>query len=121
MNGYPKVVATVQDYKNLLADPNYQAQALQELQNLVFNFDDRGVNQPTTSINPNDPNSDYNTVEVVNPYPVHRQKGFTNWYALVALYAKNTLSTGQTVHQRFLQIMATFTPTVINDAPVVVT
>jgi hypothetical protein len=120
MEGYPKVIATVQDFKNLLADPNHKAQALADLWNLI-QFDDRGVTQPTTPINPNDPNSDFNTVEVVNPYPVHHQKGFNNWYALAALYAENTLGTGQTVHQRFMQIMSTFTPAEISDAPVVVT
>ena len=113
MEGYPKVIATVQDFKNLFTHPEYKALAIKELK-MLMDFDDRGVTQPTTPKNPSDPNSDYNTIRVVNPYPVHMQKGFPRWSVVVKLYA---LITGQTV----ASIMGNYTPAQINAAPVVLT
>jgi len=75
MIGYPQVIATVQDFQNLLDDPDFREQVLIELQTLQ-DFDDRGVTMAIKPLNPEDPESEFETVIIENPNPVHRQKGF---------------------------------------------
>ncbi len=75
MRGYPKKVATKQDYVNLLSDENYREQALLDLQ-AIADLDDKQVQRATTLIDPGDPEKGYNTETIDNPNPVWKQKGF---------------------------------------------
>lgn len=66
MQGYPKVIATKQDFINLLNMYEHKAQALIDLQAMV-NFQDDIVKQ---SIDEN------SYIEIDNPNPLYKQKGF---------------------------------------------
>lgn len=77
MKGYPKHIATKQDFLNLLAMPEYKTQALTDLKRIVL-LNNITVRKATTPIDPNDHTKGYNTEEVENPLPLWKQKGFTN-------------------------------------------
>lgn len=77
MRGYPKCVATKQDYANLLAMPEHKARASEELKNIV-SLNDSMVRKATTPIDPNDHSKGYNTKEIENPMPSWKQKGFAS-------------------------------------------
>lgn len=77
MHGYPKHVATKQDYLNLLAMPEHRAKALEELKTIVA-LNDSTTIKATTPVDPNDPTKGYNTEEVENPLPLWKQKGFAS-------------------------------------------
>lgn len=73
MQGYPKIVATKQDFINLLNMPEFKSQAISDLQNIV-NFNDDQVKQVTFS----DQIIGYETYTMINnPNPLYTQKGFT--------------------------------------------
>ncbi len=72
MKGYPKHVATKQDYANLLADPEFKAQAVAELKG-IHDLNDDFVQKATTPI---DPEKGWNTETIENPMPLWKQKGF---------------------------------------------
>ena len=87
MQGFPKHIATRQDFENLLSMEEYKEEALDKLQELQ-DFDDRTVTRAIKTLNPDDPNSDFETEEIENPLPLHKQKGFGEWMDVVTLNAE---------------------------------
>ena len=75
MKGYPKFVATVQDYYNLLSIEELKEQAIADLKD-IYNTDDDKATIATTQINPKDPESEWNTEIIDNPMPRYKVKGF---------------------------------------------
>lgn len=77
MKGYPKHIATKQDFQNLLAMPQFRAQALKDLQ-AIYDTNDDKVNVCTTIKNPEAPESEqiWNTEKQSAPLPMWKQKGF---------------------------------------------
>jgi len=88
MKGYPKCIATKQDYINLLAMPEHKVQALTDLQT-IYNTDDATVKRATTPIDPDDPQSDWNTEDIENPMPLWKQKGFMSRQDVADLITEN--------------------------------
>ncbi|MBC8402500.1 MAG: hypothetical protein H8E14_13505 [Candidatus Marinimicrobia bacterium] len=86
MQGYPKRVATKQDFINLLEMPEHKSQALADLQAIV-DVDDDQVLVATTLIDENDPVQGWNTELQDNPNPVWKQKGFAKRQEIVDLIA----------------------------------
>ena len=74
MRGFPKQIATKQDYLNLLAMPEYRAAALAELKALLELDDDTVIALKERKIG--DLHEVRETVEQPNPFPQWRQKGF---------------------------------------------
>jgi len=77
MKGYPKFIATKQDFMNLLNDPDYKAQALIDLQ-AICGLGDSKITRATTPIDPANPQSAWNTEQIDNPMPLWKIKGFDN-------------------------------------------
>jgi hypothetical protein len=77
MRGYPKNVATKQDYLNLLAMPEYKVQAIEEMKKIAA-LNDSTVIKATMPIDPKDPDKGWNTAVVENPMPPWKQKGFAS-------------------------------------------
>ena len=75
MRGYPKFVATRQDYLNLLADDELRERARADLQ-AIYDLEDNVVTQATTPVDPDDPEKGFNITEIDNPMPMWKQKGF---------------------------------------------
>lgn len=48
MQGFPKYIATIEDFENLLSDPEFKEEALEKLEELQ-NFDDR-VSEQTLEV-----------------------------------------------------------------------
>lgn len=78
------MISVKQDFENLLADETFKEAALEQLQTLQ-DFDDRTATRATKPVNPDDPNSDFETDEIENPLPLHKQKGFEEWMDVVRL------------------------------------
>ncbi len=74
MKGYPKYVATKQDFINLLADQEYHARVLKDLK-LIRGYDDEKASR-TISIN--EETGEATTEEIDNPMPLWKVKGFTS-------------------------------------------
>ena len=87
MKGYPKTIAVVQDFINLLKMPEYKERALKDLQAIYDLQDDKAI-RATTLIDENDPEKGYNTEEVDKPNPVWKQKGFKSRKAVLTLIKK---------------------------------
>jgi hypothetical protein len=87
MQGFPKHIATKQDFENLLNDKEFKEEALIKLQELQ-DFDDRTATKAVKQETPDDPMSDWITEEIENPSPIHRQYGFKEWMDLVKLNAE---------------------------------
>jgi hypothetical protein len=87
MQGFPKHIATRQDYINLLNMKEYREEALERLDELM-NFDDRTVTRAIEPENPDNPESEWITEEIVNPHPIHAQRGFKEWMDIVELKAQ---------------------------------
>lgn len=77
MRGFPAHINTKQDFENLLKIPEYKTQAKAELEILKQHKDDK-IKKATTQINPNDPESEWNTIEVTNPHPKWKRMKFKN-------------------------------------------
>lgn len=78
MNDYPKYFATKEDYKNIVRDfPEWQNRVKEELNALKAINDDKVTRAPTL-IDPDNPNSEWITEEISNPFSVRKQKGFKN-------------------------------------------
>ena len=75
MKGFPKHIATKQDFINLLNDKRYKDQAIIELEK-IYNLDDLKATKATILIDSEDPEKGYNTEEIDNPMPLWKQKGF---------------------------------------------
>lgn len=76
-----------QDFENLLGDETLKESVLEQLQTLQ-DFDDRTATRAIKPINPDDPNSEWETEEIENPLPLHAQKGFKEWMDVVRLNAQ---------------------------------
>lgn len=83
MNGYPKYIATVQDYENLLSVPEFRERAIADLLAVL------DVNDATTKrvISIAEDGTE-TTEEIENPMPVWKIKGFTSRNAVADLIAK---------------------------------
>ena len=77
MRGFPRHINTKQDFENLLSIPEYKEQAMTELTRLS-DMKDSKITKATTQIDPNDPESEWNTIEVVNPNPKWKHMKFKN-------------------------------------------
>ena len=77
MRGFPRVIATKQDFINLLAEPEFKDQAKNELMN-IYELDDDKITRATTPKDPDNPMSDFNTEIIDNPMPLWKQKGFSS-------------------------------------------
>jgi len=75
MMGFPKHIATRQDFENLLGMPEHKEQALEKLEELAL-FDDRKVTRAIKPLDENDPMGEWETELIDNPYPLHAQRGF---------------------------------------------
>ena len=89
MQGFPKHIATRQDYLNLLDMDEYRDEALDKLRELR-DFDDREATRATQPMDEDDPESEWETERIENPHPMHRQRGFELWLDLVELEARET-------------------------------
>jgi len=77
MRGYPKHVATKEDYLNLLNMSEYEERARNELQNILA-LNDNMIIVATTPIYSDNPEAGYNMEEIINPMPLWKQKGFSS-------------------------------------------
>lgn len=77
MRGYPKHVATKQDHMNLLAMPEYKERTLKDLKEL-YNTNDDTATRATTLVDPSDESKGQNVVQIKNPNPLWKQKGFAS-------------------------------------------
>lgn len=77
MKGYPRFIATRQDFLNLLETEEFRERAVKDLQEIYDRPDDKMLTT-TSRINPDDPMSDWNTAEIDNPMPMWKQKGFAS-------------------------------------------
>ena len=77
MKGYPKFIATKQDFEHLLSMPQFRAQALRDLKKIHETNDDE-VDVCTTIQNPEAPKEEqvWNTKKQPAPRPLWKQKGF---------------------------------------------
>lgn len=87
MRGYPKRVATKQDFLNLLDSP-YKNRALAELQSIV-DLDDDTATRATGLIDENDPEKGYKTEAIPNPLPAWKRYGFGSRQEIADLIAAN--------------------------------
>lgn len=88
MKGYPKQIATKQDFLNLLKEKEFKTQAIDDLK-AIYNLDDSKAVRATTPIDPDDPEKGYNTEIVDNPMPMWKQKGFASRQEVADLITKN--------------------------------
>lgn len=78
MRGYPKRMATKQDFENILNDhPQWKNRALVDLAAIRDTEDDK-VMQATTLKDEENPDLGYNEVEVDNPMPRYKALGFAS-------------------------------------------
>jgi hypothetical protein len=83
MKGYPKHIATKQDFINLLAMPEYRKQAQADMQKVLSVADDKV--RRTISI---DEVTKAEVTELIdNPNPLYKQKGFETRKALSDMVA----------------------------------
>ena len=72
MRGYPKHVATVQDFKNLLSMPKFKARALADLQAIYDANDAKALRV----VGGSELAGDLVTAEIDNPMPAWKRKAF---------------------------------------------
>jgi hypothetical protein len=75
MKGYPKYIATRQDYENLLKIPEFAKQAGIDLAALA-KIDTAKVTRAIRPVDPEKPDGEWVTEEITNPSPMWKQKGF---------------------------------------------
>jgi hypothetical protein len=75
MKGYPKFIATKQDYENLLTMPEFAKQAAADLEALAKR-DMTTVTRAIRLVDPAKPDGEWVTEEIVNPNPEWKRKGF---------------------------------------------
>uniref|UniRef100_A0A6M3KRE0 Uncharacterized protein n=1 Tax=viral metagenome TaxID=1070528 RepID=A0A6M3KRE0_9ZZZZ len=81
---YPKRVATVADYENLLKMTEHRARTLKELQ-YIYGLDDDGAIRVVSG---SEGTKDLVKTEIANPNPCWRQKGFKNREEVLVLIQK---------------------------------
>ncbi|MCE5226776.1 MAG: hypothetical protein LLG05_13090 [Porphyromonadaceae bacterium] len=86
MKGYPKVIATKQDFINLLAEPEFKAQALADLQ-AVYDLQDDTLER-VVSYDTDDKGQMINVVTetVAAAMPRWKQLGFESRESVLELY-----------------------------------
>jgi hypothetical protein len=72
MKGYPKYINCKQDYLNLLAEPEFKAQALDDLRAIRDLDDDKALRV----VSMNEETGEATTEEIDNPMPLWKVKGF---------------------------------------------
>ena len=77
MKGYPKHIATKQDYENLLKMPEFAKRAKEDLEKLAA-IDDSKITRAVRLVDENDPMGDWITEEIDNPMPAYKAKGFSS-------------------------------------------
>lgn len=85
MRGYPKRVATVQDFENLLADNELKSQALADLA-AIYSADDATVERVVSG---SEETGDLVTETIDNPMPLWKQKSFASREAVRELIEAN--------------------------------
>lgn len=78
MKGYPKHIATKQDFDNLLAMPEHKAKALKDMKKLQAVDDAKVIRVVSGS----EEDKNLITEEIDNPNPAWKQKGFKDKKAL---------------------------------------
>jgi len=86
MRDFPRHIGTNQDFKNLLAMPEYKDQCIAALKKLR-DLKDSKITKATTQMDPSDPESEWNTIEVVNPNPKWKRMEFKSKKELTDLIA----------------------------------
>ena len=82
MKRYPKYFATMEDYGNIVRDfPEWKERVKADLNALNAIKDDKVI-RATVPIDPEDPESEWKTEEISNPFPKWKQKGFKTKKAL---------------------------------------
>ena len=94
MKGYPKTIATKQDFENLLSIPEFRERALADLRRIRDAKDTKAV-KATTFIDPDDPEKGYNTEEIANPMPLWKRKGFGSMKEVGDLITSREASDGK--------------------------
>lgn len=84
MKGYPKHIATKQDFLNLLAEPEFKYRAIADLKVIAETDDDK----TTRTVSINEETGEAVTEEIDNPMPLWRVKGFTSRQEIIDLIAK---------------------------------
>ncbi len=82
MKGYPKHIATKQDFLNLLADASFKERAIADLKILRDTDDEKA----TRTLSINDDGTAV-TEEINNPLPLWKIKGFSSRAEVAALIA----------------------------------
>ena len=75
MRGYPKFIATRQDYENLLKMPEFAKQAKADLEALA-KVDTAKVTRAIRPVDPDKPDGEWVTEEITNPKLEWKRKGF---------------------------------------------
>ena len=75
MRGYPKYIATKQDYENLLKMPEFAKQATADLE-VLSKTDIAKVTRAVRPVDPAKPDGEWVTEEITNPKPLWKAKGF---------------------------------------------
>lgn len=86
MQGFPLHIATRQDYENLLNDERYRDTCLEKIQELR-DYDDSISLRAVEPVDPDDPMSEWITEEIPTPFPLHVQRGFSDWDDVVQVEA----------------------------------
>jgi len=84
MKGYPKFVATRQDFVNLLTDPDLRSQAAADLR-AIRDYDDDTC---AVVVSGSEETGDLVTKSITNPKPLWMQKGFETRDEISALLAE---------------------------------
>lgn len=77
MKGYPKHIATKQDYENLLNIPEFAKRAKEDLEELAA-INDVKITRAVSLVDENDPVSEWVTEKINNPMPLWKAKGFAS-------------------------------------------
>ena len=75
MRGYPKVIATKQDFVNLLETKEFRSRALKDL-NAVVDLNDSTVTRAIVPKDSKNPDGEWETETIKNPNPRWKQLGF---------------------------------------------
>lgn len=84
MKGYPKHIATKQDYLNLIADPEFRERAVADLKIIAEANDEK----TTKTLSIDEATGAAVTEEIDNPMPLWRIKGFDSRQDVMDLIAE---------------------------------
>ena len=86
MRGYPKTIATKQDFINLLSEPEFKAQALADLQTIYDLQDDTLERVVSYDTDDNGQMINVVTETIPAPMPKWKRMGFESRAAVMELY-----------------------------------